>query len=675
MLNEVIVSGERAPESGELKGDDLRSRARSTLGATLEETLGVANASFGAGVGLPVIRGLQGSRVYVSVNGLGSHDVSTISPDHAIPIEPLLANRIRVWRGPAAIVFGGSALGGAVEIDDGRIPLAPPGDGRSRMLDVRYQSTLQEYVGAGAVDQALGAWVVHAGGFLRDRGTLSIPGLALDEPAIREQFSLLELHNTDGEVANAAARNYGGSLGTSLIRDWGLAGIAVTQNRYNYGIPPGGHPPHSHGVPAPGTPPADTSEEVRIDLAQSRLDWRLNLDQPFRLLDRVELRGAIVDYTHDELERGTPATTFDNEVRELRLDLTQTTTPHFTTLAGFAFVDRDFAATGAEEFVPPVGVRSYNVFVLGQWQNDRREAEVGWRWETHTTELKKENRLIGGLDVLLPPSMKYETVSFSGGITQHFSERFSIRLSAQRAQRAPEVQEMLALGPHLATRSFDVGNLGLTLETATSVELAFDARVHRAHLELTLFGNRIRDFIYQESQGYFYDLDEALFRVRCVRLEECLPVLGYKQQDAQFYGAEALLHIPITLPSLLLELDLFGDLSRGEFIAEGAGDVPRQPAPRLGAELRLAQGRWTARLRWTHALDQQHAGLNETPTRGYDLVNLSAEREVKAGAVTLLGHVAVRNLLDSEIRNAVSFLRSFAPEPGRGVEVGVRLSY
>lgn len=669
---EVVVIDSRLQVEGEIKAEELQRRARSTLGATLEETMGVANASFGAGVGLPVIRGLQGSRVHVSINGTGSHDASTISPDHAIPVEPLLADKIRVWRGPAAILFGGGAIGGAVEIDDGRIPRVATGDTPLIKGELRYNSGLEEYAGAGKFDRDLGPLTWHLAGFARDRDTMKIPGDAIDENAVREQFGLVDLHNTHGEVANSNGENRGGSIGTSMIRDWGLAGASFTRSDFNYGIPPGGHPPHSHG----GGPIApQVTEEVRIDLVQSRTDVLLELHDPLNLLKKIELRGALVDYQHDELDQGSVATTFENDVTELRLDLTHDTAPGLTTVAGLEYKDRDFSALGAEEFVPPVAIRTHGMHVFGQFDSGPLSADAGWRWERHETDLKQPDRTVGGIPVLLPEAMKYEAVSLSSSLTMRPWKHFSARLTAQKTQRAPEIQEMLALGPHLATRSFDMGNLALHLEKSTAFELALNTDFASAKSSLTLFSNQIDNFIYQENQGYFYDLEEELFRVRCVRLEQCLPVLAHMQQDAEFYGAEAQVKVPIGfIPAVAGSIEFFADYSRGRFRDRDAGDVPRQPAPRAGFELTLSHGTWKSRTRWTHALEQRHAGLNETATQGYDLLNLSLERGVRIAGTDLLLSISGRNLLDAEIRNSVSFLRSFAPEVGRSVELGLSLS-
>ncbi|MGV2480144.1 UNVERIFIED_CONTAM: TonB-dependent receptor, partial [Salmonella enterica subsp. enterica serovar Weltevreden] len=63
-LPALRVADSRAPDGANeagastLRGEALRERKGATLGETVGDEAGVHNASFGAGVGLPVIRGL-----------------------------------------------------------------------------------------------------------------------------------------------------------------------------------------------------------------------------------------------------------------------------------------------------------------------------------------------------------------------------------------------------------------------------------------------------------------------------------------------------------------------------------------------------------------------------------------------------------------------------------------
>ena len=77
-----------------LKREHILTRGLRNIGETVSQELGVSTSDFGPGVGRPVIRGLAGARVRVLEDGIGTMDVSTISPDHAVAVEPLFADQI-----------------------------------------------------------------------------------------------------------------------------------------------------------------------------------------------------------------------------------------------------------------------------------------------------------------------------------------------------------------------------------------------------------------------------------------------------------------------------------------------------------------------------------------------------------------------------------------------------
>ena len=109
-----------------LTGEELRNNISNTIGDTLSSKPGLASASFGPSVGSPVIRGQQGPRVTVLQNSTGSADASNISADHAVSVEPILAESIEVLRGPSTMLYGGGAIGGVVNVVDKRVPVVVP---------------------------------------------------------------------------------------------------------------------------------------------------------------------------------------------------------------------------------------------------------------------------------------------------------------------------------------------------------------------------------------------------------------------------------------------------------------------------------------------------------------------------------------------------------------------
>ncbi|MCU0868233.1 MAG: TonB-dependent receptor [Burkholderiales bacterium] len=650
---------------------DLRRRSVDTIGAALEQTLGVHNSSFGPGVGLPVIRGLSGARVKVLVGGLGSHDASTTSPDHVVAAEPITADRIRVVRGPATVRYGSGAIGGAVEVEDGRIPQARTRRPLTGAVEGRYASNGANRVGSVRLDGTAGPLVLHVDGWQRQRNNLGISGRPIDEAAIRQQFGLRARENPEGFVPNSDSDAAGAAAGASLVGDRGFVGLSFGSMRNNYGIPGGAHT-HSHG----GVQPVNETDNVRIDMAQSRVDTHARLAQtPWTWLDQVEFKAGQVDYRHDEVDSGFVATRFLNRAFETRTEAALRAGDHLTTAVGFHTLQRKFSALGAEAFVPESDIASRGVYAIPRLEFGRFSVEAAVRQEWQHIAAQPRLDSFGILTEF--PVTQYRPASGGVSATWQHDARNALTVGWTRAERAPDVQELYSLGPHLATRTYDFGNPDLRTERLTGPE----AGVRLGWGPFDWSGNAYRydaqRYIFQRTSRLFYDTEAQVFRVRCARVERCLQVTEYQQQDVDLRGFET--QLAIQLPRVnrtLSRVTLFADYVNAQF-ADGSGDVPRMPPRRHGFELQVVPGNWSARLRVTQVAPQLRPGLRETPTAGYTMVNLSLDWRVRLdaeGRETIL-YFNGNNLLDQQVRNATSFIRNFSPEAGRSFEVGLRATF
>ena len=151
----------------------------STPGANLADSLqyrpGITGSNFAAGANRPVIRGLDNYRVRVQENGIGSHDVSALSEDHAVPIDPFSADRIEVVRGPATLRYGSQAIGGVVNASNDRIPEIIPPRGSSVETRGGLNSVDRGSDGAFKVTAGAGNFAVHADAFERHAGDYDTP--------------------------------------------------------------------------------------------------------------------------------------------------------------------------------------------------------------------------------------------------------------------------------------------------------------------------------------------------------------------------------------------------------------------------------------------------------------------------------------------------------------------
>ncbi len=691
---------ERLPGETRLKGDTLRLQQSDTLGKTLENQMGVSNASFGPGVGIPVIRGLTGSRVRIMQDGIGSHDASGISPDHAVAIEPLFAEEIDVVRGPATIRYGGNAIGGMVDVKDSRIPERLPERLVQGAVESRFDTNGDGTNSAFKLDLGEKAIAMRIGGFYRHRNDTEIPGAAIDADAIRRQYEVHNVINAEGSIPNTDNESQGGSVGISWLGDSATAGMSVSHIANDYGIPKGSHgidPSHLDGlelilpdIDIEGFEdifgPDALNPSTRIEMAQTRYDFKSEWFPSLPGLEKLLFRYGLVDYEHIEFEGDLPFTTFNNQVGEGRFEIQHKLLEHFSGSFGAQWLERDFSALGIETFVPETQSDTLGLFTLQKLRFD------AWTWEAGLrTERIRIDPLADFLKfpappgqpalytpVKLPENLSFRADSASLSTRWDMNDSASLILALSRAKRSPDIQELLALGPHLSTRAFEIGNVKLGNETVNMADLGLDWHSERMAVSINGYYNWTENYIYQKLiPDTFYSTHEAQLYPECVSLVDCLPVYAYAQRNALFVGYEAEAQATLADTRLgQLKLTLFSDWVRGRFADGARDDVPRLPPLRFGAELGFGDQVWNASLRYTRAETQHHPGNGETETAGYHLLGASADyhwRSLEPLDIWLFAKA--NNILNQEVRNSVSFLRNFAPEPGQSVVLGFRATF
>ena len=645
-----------------LNGDELRKSAAATLGQTLNSQLGVANASFGGGVGLPVIRGQSANRVKVLSDNMDTADASNTSADHAASIEPLLAESIEVLRGPAALRYGSGAIGGVVNVTDGRIPSKVP-EQLEGAVEMRHDTANSQDAGVFRLQGGKDNLAWYLDGVYRENRNTQIPGLAIrvheEDHAAEEGHE--EEFNTDGYVGNTNARAKSGSAGLSWVTDSGFIGFSVNRLENNYGIPLGSHKPHEEGVEDPALADAAEAEEhgeeaVRIDLAQTRYDLKGEHDFNDDYWDKLSFRLGHNDYEHVELEHGEPGTRFTNNAWESRVELTHDDGGEWRGAYGLQLSTKDFAAIGEEAFIRPSVTNSIGAFTMKEREWDNWHLDLGARLENVA------------IDPEYGQDKDFNLVGLSGALQYFLAEHQHLSLSLTSAERAPVAEELFADGAHMAESRYIIGNDSLSTENSVNLELGYHHHNkeaegwHAAKLEANVFYNRIGDYIYAANTG----LEDA---------ESEFPIYAYANRDATFYGAEASVRFPL---SNALSLTLFGDSVRATFddaIAGQSSNVPRMPPLRFGFALGGDYDKWNWQWRNTHATAQDRPGAFEEPTDAYTRMDLSAQYNLSVLGKDAVLFANARNLLDEEIRNATSLLRDFAPEAGRSVEAGVRFHF
>ncbi|HVF59816.1 MAG TPA: TonB-dependent receptor [Thermoanaerobaculia bacterium] len=617
-------------------GEELRRRLEPSLGETLSKEAGVSSTYFGPGASRPVIRGLGGDRVRVLQDGLGAGDASSTSPDHAVSIDPLTAERIEVLRGPSTLLYGSSAVGGVVNVIDQRIPDRVPSAPVTGLVELRGGTVADERGGAAVLDGGRGEWAWHVDFLKRETDDYEVPDSAV----------------SGGVLENSALETESGSVGVSWVSEGGFLGVAVGGLDSFYGVP-GGHA-HAEGE-------GEEEAPVRIDLEQCRADLRGAITRPFGPFRGARLRIGTTEYEHTELEGAEIGTVFTNETWEGRFELVQRPFGALSGSFGAQVATRDFTAVGEEAFIPPTETESWALFAFEEVARGPVTWLFGARYESQDVGAdlpavppeSLESRI--GID-----SRSVDGLSASAGVVWRPAEEYSFAFSLARSTKLPNAEELFSNGPHIATRAFEVGDPSLEQETSLGADLSLRKHGGRLSGEVSLFANRFDDYIFEQATG-----DEA----------DGLPVFRFVQRDAEFVGAEltGVVELYHGEPHHF-DLELGADFVHAELRDTGE-PLPRIPPRRYRLGFHYLGERLQGTVEGQRVEAQDRLAALETRTEGYTLLNASLSYRFFFGERLLDLLLRGTNLTDEEARNHVSFLKDLVPLPGRDVSLAVRFSF
>ena len=628
-----------------LSGDLFVQRRQPTLGETLTSIPGVNADTFGGGAARPVVRGQTSPRVKVLSEGAGLIDAAEVSPDHAVSGEPMLMEGVEILRGPAALLYGGGAIGGAVNLLDKKVPTRVPANGGEGVVEYRHSTVNNEDVGVVGATVGAGNFAVRVEAVGRRSDDYRIPDS--DEKRL------------DGTYNNG----FTGTLGASWIGDKGYLGAAYTRQKSTYGLAGhshefaschphgtslhcGGHDDHGHDDHAHDGDDHDHDHGHSapvVRLVSDRFDIRGDWVSPISGVERIRLRAGHTDYRHDELEEGEILTTFTNKGYDARLEVQHVEWNGLRGVLGVQSSKTDFGAEGVESYLKPTETKSVGVFLMEEYEvgNWHLEGAVRQDWQELTT--------------LNQPTLKHDPLSVSASAVWHFVPQWSAALSVARSQRAPTAQETFARGVHLATNTYEMGTASLDVETSNSIELTL--RKTAGNLSGSL-------------SAYRYDYDDYIF-ANTLDQHEDFRLIRYEQADARFTGIEGELRQQVTP---WLGATVFGDYVRAE-LKDNDGNLPRIPAARLGVRADVLHNNWSGDVEYVRTFKQDDIADFERETPGYDMVNATVAYDVNLPGVTSQIFLRGTNLLDERALNHASYLTHVAPLKGRGFSVGIRARF
>jgi iron complex outermembrane recepter protein len=633
-----------------LRGDQLSQKQSSTLGQTLNGLPGVGSTDFGPNSSRPTIRGLDGDRVRVMSNGGASLDASTLSYDHAVAIEPLLVEQIEVVRGPAALQYGGSAIGGAVNVIDNRIPKAPVKGVHGR-AEVRAGGAESEKAAAGLVTAGDGAFAIHVDGSSRKTDNLKVP-----KQAGRGDFL------NSGTLLNSDADQQGGAAGFSLTNDHGYLGLSVDTYRNEYGT----------GLYEEGGGP------TRIKLKQDKLTLageQRNLSGKAGPFESIRGSFSTTDYKHEESAGGVVESTFKNKGWDSRIEGThlpiQTSLGLLKGAWGVQGAESKFSAIGDATFVPNTQTNSMALFVFEELSFAPGKAVNGGL----RLESVKVDSFGGGNngegDPFTADSKKFKPFSASVGYRQDVGSGWTATSGLSYTERAPTFYELYANGMHHATETYEAGNVNNKKEKGTTLELGMKFKTPTTRANFGAYVTEFSNFI-----GLIQDdeVDEATGGP--CNADPCVPKYNFTGVKARLYGLEADGRLPLASglfgKASQLNMDWKADYVRGENRSTG-GALPRISPLRLSSALVYSEGKYSSQVDVQYAARQNRYADDLGATPSYTMFGLGASYKTAiSGMKSAYLFMRVDNLTDVEARNASSVLRDMAPAGARAIRVGLR---
>ena len=639
-----------------LAGDELQNKLAGTLGATLANELGVSATGYGAGASRPVMRGLEGARVQILQNGLSVGDVSSISADHAVANPIQNAHQIEILRGASALVYGSGSSGGLVNVVNDRIVTSMP-DMVSGAINTNYETVNQGKTANIEVDAPAGPLALHFDSAVSNSNNYQIPGYA-EQGGPNANWSINPNQPVNVPYSGKLPFSYSNQnslgLGATYIRTDGYTGVSLERMNHNYGIP--------------------TYEGGFIQQSQNRYDFSHQTNDPFDGFSSIKISAANTNYQHTEFTNtGVAATQWNNTATEARVEMMH---KEFLGSKGVIGAQVNGATLNATDLssnnyaiVPQTKSNSSALFWVEEGRYGPVKTSLGARYSyagqnpNLATQFPSPSSQ-GVPSSYGPPTLQnrqFNLMSYSAGGMLDVARGYGLGLSYTVSQRAPTPQELYSYGPHDSTATFDIGNANLATETSHNVEISFQKTLGLFRSKASLYRNQFSNYIYGFYTGAYSTVNN-------------FSVVQASQASANIKGAEG--ELTYNWNQNGVGGRVFGDISQGSFNA--GGNLPLQPAPRLGSELAYQRDGWLTSATYIYSYQQNRLATWEVgPTPSYNLVNANLSYTERVGKINWTGYVMLKNLLNEEIRYATSpmAVRLYAPQPGRSLMVGVRAAF
>ena len=634
-----------------------------TIGDALADELGVYSNQYGSGSSRPVIRGQDGPRVKVLQHASETADVSALSPDHAVTVDPILAKQVEIIRGPSTLLYSAGTVGGLVNVTDQKIPTAIPEKGYEGQVGLRYNSGSDEKLASAGVTAALGdQFAIRVEGSKRKANNYIVPDYVHEHSHEHDlgngQHETHTEYVKERRVDNTFAEGQTVNIGGSWIHDRGFVGLSYSNREDRYGLPGHSHEYenchphgdtldcHAHGAGGHNHDHDHDEEEHGgpwVDLKSERYDLRTELSEPFVGFQKLRAHASYTDYKHDELEESEVLTTFKSKGYDARLELVHNPIADWEGVIGTQYNRQKLNISGEESLMNPSTTEKWSLFGLEHKQFGDFHVELGVRADQQKIDIDSTQK-----------NFDDYAISYSGAVNWEFAPDYKLSFVASHQERLPLAQELYANGKHFATNTYERGNENLGVEKSNNVELGLHYEADKLDYHVHVYHNWYDSYIYAATTD----------------THDNFRLVDYTQDKAKFYGVEAETGYQF---SDIYKVSLFGDYVRGKIDGTNA---PRVPSGRLGTKVDAKfTDQWSGLAEYYHVFKQDKIADFEQETQGYNMLNLGvsyAGQYAKGNDYRV--YFKANNLLDDQVYSHASYLSNI-PQVGRNFSVGVELGF
>lgn len=606
-LEEVLVtsSNSKLPDNVpfsavSISQNGIRKYSSSSVMGNLSYQLGIDKITIGNGIGKPVIRGLSFNQIMLYSQGTRVENQQW-DDHHDLGLSDAGVENVEIVRGPAALIYGADALGGALIFVDEK----PAAVGTT-------QSDLNLGFGSNTIglDGDVGLKSTCKNGFFYGirLGVASHTSYVQGEGEEEEDKSSGE--EEEPVAANSRYMNILAKVNAGVSKKWGVSKLSYSFFNQQLGIV------EDEGAVPDSLKAGEDEEEVRfgremeapyqdvtshiISLENSFITGKskVNFNLAYQVNDRKEFEPEGTNKKPEDAEIGLllNTTTYD-------LKWTSNAEKKFGITIGSQGTFLKNENNGKEILVPNAEVSDIAGYGLFRWDLDKLNLLGGVRYDMRSIKAENdEGEEAGGMeedsfivldynDTIPRPETEieeeYSPVSFSLGACFHVGEHFTLKLNGATGFSAPNYAQLGTFGKHEGTYRFERGKSDLKVEQNMEGDLGLIWENQFISFNIGAYINKVKNYIYIESTN------DTMVRITPDG-RDTLPVYDYKQGDATLSGAEVGFDIH---PSAAKWLDLSVSYSMMSGTLDkdvnGNKNLPYIPAGKLVAELKLMKsGLW-----------------------------------------------------------------------------------